>query len=206
MIRPCSCSAFLGRCSSTRSSSSRSATHIKMAVDADQQPGRFWLTGSQQFHLMRDVSESLAGRVASCSCWDCRAASRTERAWISNRSCRLRGVGATLADGRRCRYPTLRADLARVLPALALTPAWIATCTISSYVQTYLQRDVRDLVGGRRSSIPAFHTRLRCSDSSVLNVAELARDAEVAPTPPSNGSRSSRPRGSSTSSNLTTRT
>ena len=38
--------------------------HIKMAVDRAQRPGQFWLTGSQQFHLMKGVSESLAGRVA----------------------------------------------------------------------------------------------------------------------------------------------
>src|SRR6056297_1842643 len=37
--------------------------YIKLAVDGEGRPGRFWLTGSQQFHLMRDVAESLAGRV-----------------------------------------------------------------------------------------------------------------------------------------------
>ncbi|MDO9581880.1 MAG: AAA family ATPase [Desulfomicrobium sp.] len=36
---------------------------IKMAVDENRTPGRFWLTGSQQFQLMNNVSESLAGRV-----------------------------------------------------------------------------------------------------------------------------------------------
>lgn len=38
--------------------------HIKMTVDRDRRPGLFWLTGSQQFHLMKGVSESLAGRAA----------------------------------------------------------------------------------------------------------------------------------------------
>ena len=38
--------------------------HIKMAVDERRCSGMFWLTGSQPFHLMRGVSESLAGRVA----------------------------------------------------------------------------------------------------------------------------------------------
>ena len=38
--------------------------HIKMAADRSGLPGLFWLTGSQQFHLMQGVSESLAGRVA----------------------------------------------------------------------------------------------------------------------------------------------
>ena len=37
--------------------------HIKIAVDRDRAPDQFWLTGSQQFHLMKGVSESLAGRV-----------------------------------------------------------------------------------------------------------------------------------------------
>ena len=38
--------------------------YIKMTVDKMKIPGLFWLTGSQQFSLMKGVSESLAGRVA----------------------------------------------------------------------------------------------------------------------------------------------
>ena len=37
--------------------------YIKMAVDRGRKKGEFWLTGSQQFHLMAGVTESLAGRV-----------------------------------------------------------------------------------------------------------------------------------------------
>lgn len=37
--------------------------YIKMIVDKEKQNGMFWLTGSQAFHLMKNVSESLAGRV-----------------------------------------------------------------------------------------------------------------------------------------------
>lgn len=33
-------------------------------VDKNKQPGQFWLTGSQKFHLMQGITESLAGRVA----------------------------------------------------------------------------------------------------------------------------------------------
>ena len=36
---------------------------IKMHVDREHKPGMYWLTGSQQFHLMNKISESLAGRV-----------------------------------------------------------------------------------------------------------------------------------------------
>ena len=37
--------------------------YIKMSVDRSRQKGAFWLTGSQVFRLMKNVSESLAGRV-----------------------------------------------------------------------------------------------------------------------------------------------
>ena len=36
---------------------------IKMKVDESGESGQYWLTGSQRFHLMQGVSESLAGRV-----------------------------------------------------------------------------------------------------------------------------------------------
>ena len=39
-------------------------SYIKMIVDKEKKMGMFWLTGSQQFHMMKNVSESLAGRVA----------------------------------------------------------------------------------------------------------------------------------------------
>jgi predicted AAA+ superfamily ATPase len=37
--------------------------YIKMMVDAKKRTGQFWITGSQQFALMKGVTESLAGRV-----------------------------------------------------------------------------------------------------------------------------------------------
>ena len=37
--------------------------YIKMSVDSSKKKGDFWITGSQVFRLMKDVSESLAGRV-----------------------------------------------------------------------------------------------------------------------------------------------
>ena len=38
--------------------------YIKMVVDKEKKAGMFWLTGSQQFEMMKNVTESLAGRVA----------------------------------------------------------------------------------------------------------------------------------------------
>jgi hypothetical protein len=38
-------------------------SYIQGIVDSDSSPGRFILTGSQQFHLMNKVSQTLAGRT-----------------------------------------------------------------------------------------------------------------------------------------------
>jgi hypothetical protein len=38
--------------------------YIKMAVDSSKKTGLFWLTGSQQFIMMKGISETFAGRVA----------------------------------------------------------------------------------------------------------------------------------------------
>jgi predicted AAA+ superfamily ATPase len=37
---------------------------VKMRIDALKRPGDFWMTGSQMFHMMKNTTESLAGRVA----------------------------------------------------------------------------------------------------------------------------------------------
>ena len=38
-------------------------SYLKIIVDNSQEKGQYWLTGSQQFHMMKNVTESLAGRV-----------------------------------------------------------------------------------------------------------------------------------------------
>ena len=42
-------------------------SYIKMDVDESNQKGKYWLTGSQKFELMKNVVESLAGRVSILS-------------------------------------------------------------------------------------------------------------------------------------------
>lgn len=75
--------------------------YIKMAADRAGEPGLFWLTGSQQFHLMKGVSESLAGRVAGCTCWDSPGASCPARAWTPRPSYQRRKRSRGGAHRRR---------------------------------------------------------------------------------------------------------
>ncbi len=157
---------------------------IKMAVDEDRRSGRFWLTGSQQFHLMHEVSESLAGLVGIAQLL---GLSRRERD----------GAGADpgpflptpevlaprLADAADLPLPDLYARIWRgSYPALAADQGLDRNLYYSSYVQTYLQRDVRDLARvGDETAFLRFVRASAARTAQLLNVAELARDAGVAP-------------------------
>jgi len=158
--------------------------HIKMAVDADGEPGRFWLTGSQQFHLMRDVSESLAGRVGIIRML---GLSRREQDRQGIEAPPFLPVSAVLAErmagAADLALPAVYERIWRgSFPALAADPELDRDLFYSSYVQTYVQRDVRDLAKvGDETAFLRFVRACAARTAQLLNMADLARDAGVAP-------------------------
>ncbi len=158
--------------------------YIKMAVDSRQAPGLFWLTGSQQFHLMKGVSESLAGRVGI-----------VQLLGLSRRE----GMGQGLESKPFLLDPSetearqgssgsisLR-ELYRLIwrgsfPLLVAREETERDLFYGSYLQTYLQRDVRDLAQvGDEMAFLRFLRAGAARTGQLLNLAELARDADVAP-------------------------
>jgi uncharacterized protein len=155
-----------------------------MAADKDREPGLFWLTGSQRFQLMKGVSESLAGRVAVVLLL---GFSRKELTGQSQEARSFLPVPDEIG-GRPDKRGTLSLkELYRLIwrgafPAMALNEELDRDLFYSSYVQTYLQRDVRDL--SRVGDEMAFLRFLRAAaarTAQMLNLTELARDADVAP-------------------------
>jgi len=154
--------------------------HVKMIVDQNRKQGQFWLTGSQQFHLMKGVSESLAGRVAIINLFG-----------LSHRE--ILGDYATTPfiptseylDQRNTSPSLLLPDLYKKIwmgsyPALYQEDQPDRDLFYSSYVQAYLQRDVRDLANV--GNISAFTRFLRASAArtgQLLNIQDLCRDANV---------------------------
>jgi hypothetical protein len=153
---------------------------IKIKVDQDHRPGQFWLTGSQQFHLMKGVSESLAGRVGILS---------------------LLGFSHAELAGSPVMPPFLPTEanlsLRDSLPNLPLgalfQKIWLGSFPAlhqdappgrdlfySSYIQTYLQRDVRDLanVGNERTFL-RFLRACAARTGQLLNMSDLCRDADI---------------------------
>jgi len=154
--------------------------HIKMAVDSEKEPGRFWLTGSQQFHLMKGVTESLAGRVGVLN-----LLGFSERE-IRNDPFREPFLPtAELLEQRRNNPPLLLPELYRKIwtgsfPALHQEIPANHDLFYSSYVQTYLQRDVRDLANvGDESAFLRFLKSCAARTGQMLNIQDLCRNSNI---------------------------
>lgn len=156
---------------------------IKLAVDSDGRPGRFWLTGSQHFHLMKGVSESLAGRVAILRLL---GLSRGEQAG-RGRTCRpFLPASAAKSGEPQAGLRGLKALYEMIwrgsFPSIAVSARVDRDLFYGSYVQTYLQRDVRDLARvGDEMALLRFLTATAARTAQILNLSDLARDAGVAP-------------------------
>ncbi len=158
--------------------------YIKMAADRAQQPGLFWLTGSQQFHLMKGVSESLAGRVAVVHLL---GLSRRELLGQGQKARPLLPIPEEIQHTSSMGEKLTLKELYRLIwrgafPAIALNDAVDRDLFYSSLLQTYLQRDIRDLARvGDEMAFLRFLRATAARTGQILNLAELARDADVAP-------------------------
>jgi predicted AAA+ superfamily ATPase len=138
-------------------------SYLQGLVDEDRTPGRFILTGSQQFGLMAGVTQSLAGRVAMSRLLPFSAAE-------------IAGVG----DGQT----TLDEVLWRgAYPALNLGASMEPADWFASYISTYLERDVRQVL--QVQDLATFQRFVRlCAGrtAQLLNLSALASEAGISHT------------------------
>jgi predicted AAA+ superfamily ATPase len=221
-------------------------SHIKIAIDSNRAAGMravgmFWLTGSQQFQLMKGVSESLAGRVGIVNllglsqfemlglakehtpflptepilkkrqkdAHTARKLSESAGARAASEAAKTAAlaVQAAIRDNKKSgqaidkmleaavRAATygqaskvgLRGTYERIwrgsFPAIALNDDMNRDIFYGSYVQTYLQRDVRDLANvGDEGGFLKFLRAAAARTGQLLNMSDMARDAAVSPT------------------------
>lgn len=130
-------------------------SYLQEVVDADPQPGRFVLTGSQHFGLMSGITQSLAGRIALVqllpfTCQECYPTGT------------LPALNQVLFAGF---YPPVHDR--RLDP-----PIWYA-----NYMQTYIERDLRQIVNVR--DLSSFQRFVRLCAGQLLNLSGLASDCGV---------------------------
>lgn len=155
--------------------------YIKIRVDQSKKNGEYWLTGSQKFRLMQGITESLAGRVAVIDLLGLSLAEIQNRAkhqtpflptksWFSkNRD--LKGLSA----------PELFEKIwLGFFPRLHQSNGKRRDLFYRSYVQTYIERDVSDLVNvNNRNRFYDFLVALAARTGQLLNIADLSRDVGI---------------------------
>ncbi len=158
--------------------------YIKMAADKEQKPGMFWLTGSQQFQLMKGVSESLAGRVGIVQLMGFSSReTRGEGLSVFPFLPEKKAIQANMRQGKEISLASLYYQIWRgSFPSIARSSEVDHNLFYGSYIQTYLQRDVRDLAKvGDETAFLRFIRACAARTGQLLNLSNLARDADVAP-------------------------
>ncbi|MBI4582948.1 MAG: ATP-binding protein [Planctomycetes bacterium] len=135
--------------------------YLKVLIDSSPKPGRFLLTGSQDFSLMQKVSESLAGRCAVLT--------------LPTLSLVEINPDANLSEADQFAWQS-------GFPALWAERDKDRELWLGSYLATYLERDVRNILNV--SSLRDFDRFLRAlaiRSGNLLSYSELARDLGIAP-------------------------
>ncbi|HME97645.1 MAG TPA: ATP-binding protein [Methylomirabilota bacterium] len=147
---------------------------IKVAIDRDRVPGRFILTGSTNVLLLPKLADSLAGRMAVLRLHplaQCELARRRP-----NFLARLFGKGFAVERwGRRGAALADRMAAGGYPAALAIPAGRRRAAWYSDYVETLIQRDVRDLARiGALDAVPRLLALAASQTARLLNVSELA--------------------------------
>ena len=156
-------------------------SYIKMYVDKNKKNGDFWITGSQKFHLMKNVTETLAGRVAII---DLLGISQSEiqkreeipflpdKTWIEQtlkNKHKNEDITDIYAKIFRGNYPKLIAD--KDMPR---------DIFYSSYVQTYIERDVKDLMKiSDELKFLTFLKTIAARTGQLINYTDIAKDVDI---------------------------
>lgn len=158
---------------------------IKRLVDKEKIPGKFILTGSQQWQVLRNVAESLAGRaiileMPGFSLSEC-AKSDKQPSWIeallSSDSPNLIG-----ADSMALPFPISEHLFRGQLPDAQELPLEVISDFHASYLQTYVERDVRLLAEiGDYSLFGRFYRLCAALSAQEINFSQLGRDIGVTP-------------------------
>ncbi|HQC55090.1 MAG TPA: ATP-binding protein [Clostridia bacterium] len=155
-------------------------TYIKIHIDAHKTPGDFWMTGSQVFSLMRGVQESLAGRVAILH-----LSPMSQREIMGETPFLLNlDISSLINESEKITPISTTEVFSRIwngsMPQLIIDSYAERDIYYSSYVSTYISRDVRDIAGS--VDVLKFHkfiTAVAARTAQLLNYQSIATDAEI---------------------------
>ncbi|MBE6818961.1 MAG: ATP-binding protein, partial [Ruminococcaceae bacterium] len=154
---------------------------IKILLDKSKKKGQFYMCGSQQFKMMKGVSESLAGRIGLLTLL---GFSLRE---IYKMNCDLPFIPTEeYFETRKKQAANIAYDeiwniIHRgSMPELCSNPEFDWQMFYSAYVRTYIERDVREITEiGDTVKFTKFMVAAAASTGQLLNLASLARDVGI---------------------------
>lgn len=156
-------------------------SQIKMFIDREHKKGQFFMCGSQQFQMMKGVSESLSGRIGLVT-----LLGFSLREWygVSNDTPFL--PTDEYFDERKKQLANIPyEDVWKMIhrgsmPELCENPDFDWQMFYGAYVRTYIERDVRDLSEiGDTVKFTRFMTAAAASTGQLVNLASMARDVGI---------------------------
>ncbi len=157
-------------------------SYIKIAVDGGAPAGTFWLTGSQAFSLMELAQESLAGRAAVIHMPPLSQHEIYGQGECLPFSLELEALKARKTAGKAT---DLKGIYQRIwngsMPGLASGKFSDRDVFYSSYLQTYIDRDVSELLERvDKFKFQDFIRAAACRAGQMLNIHSIAADVGVA--------------------------
>ena len=156
-------------------------SQIKMIIDQNHTKGQFFMCGSQQFQMMKGISESLSGRIGLVTLL---GFSLREKYGITNTTPFL--PTPTYFDERRKELANISYDDIWTaihrgsMPELSENPDFDWQMFYGAYVRTYIERDVRELTEvGDIIKFTNFMTAVAANTGQLINLASLARDVGI---------------------------
>ncbi len=148
-------------------------SYIKIDVDNSNENGKYWLTGSQRFELMKNISETLAGRISIVEM-------------------------STLSFAEKEKFESKLFNPTNIKSNISVTPSQIfdnifkggmpeyiidnidRNQFFEDYVRTYIERDVRQLTQvGDLLSFRKFMIAVASRNGEILNYNSLSEDADI---------------------------
>ena len=150
-------------------------SYIKINVDKEQKNGMYWLTGSQQFHLMKSASETLAGRVGIINL------NSFTYAEINNNSNRELFDPLNLKEAPYINTKKLFEIIFKGgMPELYKNKNMDRNLYFGSYIDTYISRDIRELTQiGNIDAFKKFVVSVASRTGEQLNYSALALDSGI---------------------------
>lgn len=150
-------------------------SYIKIRVDSVNTSGQYYLIGSQMFHMMKNVSETLAGRVGILSMYSmsrCEMEGRKNRPFLPTNKFE-NNVTDTITDVFEKIY---RGSMPKMVSDIELMPEDF----YGAYMQTYIERDIRDLITIKdEMKFLKFLGCIAARTSQEVNLTDIGKDVGI---------------------------